>query len=497
MVRVLLLLTSLLLALPAQAVSIKLQKSQVVFGEAVVVRVVTLSNENLQSYLQALPKQAWAKDFAIELHTNGRNRAAYYLYPYQTGNYQLAAGGIFKGAAVRVLPNALLQVDWQTDAGDKMYHTQAWPWTASVKLSDPSLRVYFKKYVGIVGQRNPDDLAVELIDESMLAGELKGDLQALYRFKAPNFDDKRVVQTKQLVHSPAVEVDFGQRHPWKFFARPIELQPLPLPSFLPPDVLIGALQFTPQSLPNWGQKGDLLYWRWQVSGMQMSETDFRRALQQLMASQPKNRVFEWFAPKVEWISASEAQISIPIRLQDIGKIHLPQWRWRYFDLASGKLIMQDAPPQSIWVLAAWHLQVIYAVEVILALGVLLLLVAAVRFYWRRYQLLHWVAQQDKATELAPKLWKLSARLTMQDPAYNWQVWQQQMAVTDRLRDKLQQAAYAEDYAEAGKPRWREDLLVALKRQHFSLAILTVYLKYAVKQVLILFKTVKKSSRNLS
>ncbi|CAN8139234.1 hypothetical protein THIOSC15_1370003 [uncultured Thiomicrorhabdus sp.] len=364
-----------------------------------------------------------------------------------------------------------------------------------MKLADSSLRVSLAKFSGDEWQKNPEGLQVSFGQQSLLSGEIVGELDSWYQWQAPKQDsvldefDSAVSGTAAVEQVPLMNIERQQRfyspavvgqqpsssRPWKFFDRPVDLTIKPLPSFLPPQVLLGQLNLQPQAMPMWGQQGDLLYWQWQISGAQMSQTDFQTAMQQLLAEQPKNVEFEWFAPSIEFSEdqLNQAQLRIPLRLLTTGEVALPQWQWRYFDLQSGKLLVEQAPQQSIWVLAPWHLYSLYLLAAFLTVCLVLLLLAIGYFYWQRQRLLQWLKSQQRANQLAPQLWLYCARLNLQPQVHSWLQWQQQMGIDTNLRESLEKAAYASSKDGA----WRDALCVELSRQHFSCALLKAYTKH--------------------
>lgn len=473
----------------AQAAFVSVSGNQIKLGEALRLKVRVVEGESLQYVLSQLPWQQWQQNFAVELHSHGSERATYYLYPYQIGQFELAASENFKGRQILVSPNSMVDIVWEKWQKPYVYQRQSWVWRAQVKLADNSLRVSMAPFSGDEWQQNPQGLQVSFGRQSLLSGEISGELDSWYQWQLPQKDTEigdfdipvsasvageqvpvMNIERQRRFYSPALVVDQpSSSRPWKFFDRPLDLSIKPLPSFLPPQVLLGQLQLQPQALPVWGRQGDLLYWQWQVSGAQMSQADFKGAMQQLLAEQPKNMAFEWFAPSIEFADGvqNQAQLRIPLRLQSTGEIELPQWQWRYFDLQSGKLLVERAPAQSIWVLAPWHLNVVYLLVGLSMVVIGGLLSALLYFYWLRYRLSHWLKTQDKAAGLVPELWQRSASLRMLPIAHSWQQWQQQMRLTDELREQLERAAYAP----SANNDWLNKLYRELQRQHFDLAFL--------------------------
>ncbi|QKI88171.1 hypothetical protein [Thiomicrorhabdus xiamenensis] len=473
MVRVYFFLLSVLLTLPAQAVSIELQKAQVPFGEAVVVRIKTQENEVLQHYLQNLPREAWARDFVIELHTNSQNRAAYYLYAYEPGSYRLAQGGIFQGADVQVLPNSLIDVQWLPVASGVVYQKQAWPWEVKVKLNDPSLRVQLQGFIGSDLQSNPKDLKVDLQGQSLLAGDLHGTLRSWYQYELPQ---EGLSQGATRAYSPALQVDHGKRHPWKFFARPLEMQWKPLPGFLPPQVMIGAIHFQPQPLPLWAKQGDLLYWQWALDGVQMGRQALNLALLQMLAAQPRNGQLEWFAPEITYQDKDPGKvvIRVPIRLRAAGNIVLPQWTWRYFDTESGKLQVVTPQRGSLWSFASWQLYLTATVALGFVIGLLAVVTLVIHFYRMKRTVLRKVAELE-STGQSQALWRQTERWLACDSIRSWGQWQQSTGVDLEVVEALQRGLYA-NAGKGKQPLPLDALCKELHKLNWTRRILRAYLK---------------------
>lgn len=480
MVRVFLLLLCVFLVQPAQAVSIELQKAQVPFGEAVVVRIKTQENEVLQHYLQNLPREAWAKDFVIELHSNNQNRAAYYLYAYEPGPYRLAQGGIFQGADVQVLPNALIDVQWQPTPSRVVYQKQAWPWEVKVRLNDPSLRVQLEGFIGSDLQSNPESLKIDWQGQSLLAGDLQGTLRSWYQYEP---SQEAFSPQSARVYSPALQVDHGKRHPWKFFARPLEMQWEPLPGFLPPQVMIGAISFWPQPLPLSAKQGDLLYWQWTLDGVQMGRQALNTALLQMLATQPRNGQFEWFAPEILYQDKDpgKVMIKIPLRLRETGNIALPEWTWRYFDTASGKLQVVTPQSGSLWSFAPWQIYLTAVLVLGFAVGLLVLVMLAIHFYRMKRTVLRKVAALESAGQ-SQGLWQQTERWLVCGSIRSWGQWQEVTGVELEVVAALQHGLYAN--AGKGKQSLPLDALgKELRKLNCNRRILGAYFKNSLQSLI--------------
>ncbi|BBP44739.1 hypothetical protein THMIRHAS_01120 [Thiosulfatimonas sediminis] len=464
---------------PAKAAVVSVSDRQIQLGEALHLQVRASSGESLQKVLADLPWQQWQEDFIVQQHSYSSDRATYYLYPYQVGPFELVPSVHFTGKKGVVLPNSMVNIEWQKGVESSVFQRQSWPWRAQIRLADSGLRVSLEAFIGGDWQKNPLGLGVSFGQQSLLSGEIVGELASWYQWQPLLAEELNLQAQPQRFYSPVVVVQQpNSNRPWKFFDRPLDLMIKPLPSFLPPQVLLGHLSLQPQAVPFWGMQGDLLYWQWQVSGAQMSQAEFIVAMQQLLAEQPKNSEFEWFAPTIEFsqTSQSQAQVRIPMRLQGTGKILLPRWQWRYFDLQSGKLAVQQAPQQQIWVLAAWQQYSVFAAAVGLVVSGVLLFFMVLRFYWLRWQLLNWLKHQENPALLAPELWRASARLLAQPVMQSWRAWQQQVKATDALRERLEKSAYSR----ASDGAWREELFAQFKHRQFSLATFKNYIKWLIK-----------------
>ncbi|MBN2647487.1 MAG: hypothetical protein JXR44_06860 [Thiotrichales bacterium] len=443
MVKRLLILCMVLFQLPLQAATVKLSSDQVFLGEPLIVRLISEPGESLDSHLAQLPVQEWAKEFVLELHSNQRNQAAIYLYPYQSGVFSLAAGGDFVGSHVRVLDNPNIKVQWQAKMPQRMYPQQQGFWQAQVQLSQPDWRVQMQSFVANPWQTNPERLRQPETLPALLAGELQGVLRVPHTFATDLSVTSERVPQRLTLYSPVLEVRSEQSKVWKFFDRPQTVWLEPLPEFIVPNPLIGQIKWQQTAPPSWLPVGAVGIWQWQLQGVQMAPIEAQSALRALLAQLPRTEEVEWFAPTIEQDVDNQGgwRIQIPIRLGQSGQVVLPSWSWRFFDPESGKVDVRSLPGPTIWTYAPWQAGLFWLL--IFFLGGLLSFTVWVlgRFYWQRYRVIQ-LLSTGQISRGQRQLWQLTAEWLGQPPIQNWQQWQKALGISEELAQQIYRALYA-------------------------------------------------------
>ena len=335
MVRILTGLILLTLALGAQAKRIKIYPAEPMLGQA-----VTLS---MPADIEFIEKRFnWAaleKCFAVAQADYGSERVRFTLYPYQAGPCEIKREKWETWEVpshFNIRPNPAVSVRW-TAPKAQVFAREAIVWQAQVQLTEHSGYSVWLQQPGkgaLTYRFSPDEITEEL-------------------FTAVGW----LEQTgKQKLYSPFVAVKNPGGQVWRFPAPPQMIKVVPLPVYLPANIVVGKLHWQISSLPSIWPRSDLLTLPLRLGGPNINPAWLPAIDQHL----PPTKGVRWLVAsrqvQNQWQGGqliSEVRLDQPVQFQGWGRIELPPLSVRYFDPDTRRLEEATLTLPAVVVLPAW------------------------------------------------------------------------------------------------------------------------------------------------
>ena len=333
------------------------------------------------------------------------------LYPQKAGTFTfpaIKAGRIqLPPQTFTILPNPKVKVKWQKDT-DQLFERQTLNWQVTAQFSEPTLRgklLLFEtsaKTTQLPQIEDPNYRALSsgshVFEKQLKDGSVMQTFTAAITFKKAG---------KIRTVNPYLEVKNASQRPWRFFPYPDRhhlFHVKPLPSYLPPNIVVGQLQLTAQPLKPWLETGDLIYWSLQLQG-QSIPTFYLPSLDSQLTTD--NGQPQWLANQIQKSEiltpkglVSQVKIEQPLRFLNWGQHQLPEIRLLSFDPNHQKVQTTLLPAQTVWVWPTGLGIVLQLVIFLLGIGLLSFSIWGLTLH-QQYQ--RWNEQVQRA-ETPQQLW---------------------------------------------------------------------------------------------